>query len=88
MRVKILQRNVYYKVAKIEIEIPDSVDEDMIDEYLNSHEELWVDQLRDRINIKDYKYGFGMDTDDNWTDKDQPSEYRYESKLLMVGGHL
>lgn len=86
MRVKILQRNVYYKVAKIEIEIPDSVDEDMIDEYLNSHEELWVDQLRDRINMKDYKYGFGMDTDENWTYKHQESEYRYESNT--IGGHL
>lgn len=86
MKVKILQRNVYYKVATIEIEIPDSVDEFDIQDYVNDNEELWVEQLNDRINMADLEYGFGMDTDDGWTDKDQPCEYRYE--VNGIGGHL
>ena len=44
MKVKVLQRNVYYKVATIEIEIPDSVDEFDVQDYVNEHEELWVEQ--------------------------------------------
>lgn len=86
MKIKVLQRNVFHKVAEIEIEIPDSVNEDMIDEYVNEHEELWVEQLEEQMRSTDYGYGFGMDTDHGWTDKDHPCEYRYESK--NIGGHL
>ncbi len=86
MKVKILQRNVYYKVAEIEIEIPDSVDEFDVQDYVNEHEELWVEQLEDQMRATDYNYGFGMDTDYNWTDEDQPCEYRYE--VDKIGGHL
>lgn len=86
MKVKVLQRNVYYKVAKIEIEIPDSVDEDMIDEYLMKHEELWAEKLEATMRTTyRYKHGLGMNSGD-WTDKDQPCEYRYESN--KIGGHL
>ena len=55
MKVKILQRNVYYKVATIEIEIPDSVDEFDVQDYVNEHEELWVEQLEDQIRATDYE---------------------------------
>lgn len=88
MKVKILQRNVYYKVAVIEIEIPDSVDEFDVQDHVNDHEELWVEQLEDQMRATDYEYGFGMDTDYNWTDQDQDSEWRYECDELKIGGHL
>ena len=36
MKVKIEQRTVYHKFVELEIEIPDSVETDKIDEYLES----------------------------------------------------
>jgi hypothetical protein len=86
MRVKILQRNVYYKVAAIEIEIPNSINEFDVQEYVNNHEELWADKLEDQMRATDYKNGFGLDTDYNFIDKDQPCEYRYE--VDSIGGNL
>ena len=87
MKVKILQRSVYYKTAELEIEIPNDIDKFDIPEYVNENEDLWVDDIDHKINESEFIFGLGMDSG-NWTDKDQDSEWRYECDELKIGGHL
>lgn len=85
MKVKILQRSVYYKTAELEIEIPNETEN--VDEYLQENEHLWVDEIDHKINESEFIFGIGMDSGD-WTDKDEDSEWRYECHELKIGGHL
>jgi|TARA_R100001460_G_scaffold12135_2_gene28031 hypothetical protein len=85
MKATILHRSVYHKTTEVEIEIPDSVDEFEVQEYLNDNEHLWVDKIDEQMSKAKYEYGLGMDSGD-WTDKDQSCEWRYE--VDGCGGHL
>ena len=87
MKVRILQRSVYYKTAELEIDIPDSVETDKIDDYLLSIEDEWIDKIDHKINESEFIFGLGMDSGD-WTDQDSDSEWRYECDELKIGGHL
>ncbi len=87
MKVKILQRSVYYKTAEVEIDVPNDIHEDEIQEYINDNEELWVDEIDKKIEDSELLFGNGMDSGD-WTDEDQDSEWRYECKDIKFGGHL
>jgi len=88
MKVKILQRSVYYKTAELEIDVPNDIDEFDVQDYINDNEHLWVDKIDKQMSEAEYEYGFGMDSDDGWTDQDQPCEWRYECKDFKFGGHL
>jgi len=97
MKVKILQRSVYYKTAEVEIDIDMNLYDHWrldngkyadIGDYLIENEDLWVDEIDRKLNESEFIYGFGMDDDNNWTDKDQESELRYECDELKIGGHL
>jgi len=96
MKVRILQRSVYYKTAELEIEIPDDWNnkdgienyyDEHINDYLHDNEDLWVDEIDHKINESEFMFGLGMDSGD-WTDTDQESEWRYEIDELKIGGHL
>ena len=87
MKVKILQRSVYYKTAEVEIDVPNDIHEDEIQEYINDNEELWVDEIDKKIADSELLFGNGMDSGD-WTDEDQDSEWRYDIKGMNYGGHL
>lgn len=86
MKVKILHRSVYYKTTEVEIEVPNNIDEFDVQDYLNDNEHLWVDKIDKQMSEAEYEYGFGMDSDEGWTDKDQQCEWRYEVK--GIGAHL
>lgn len=97
MKVKILQRSVYYKTAEVEIDIDMNLYDHWrldngkyadIGDYLIENEELWVDEIDQKLNESEFIFGFGMDDDKNWTDKSQESELRYECDELKIGGHL
>ena len=103
MKVKILQRSVYYKTTELEIEVDENdfqdylrvnnapkgaIAQDYMSDYLIDNEDLWVDEIDQKLNESEFIFGFGMDTDYNWTDKDQESELRYECDELKIGGHL
>ena len=87
MKVRISQRVVYHKIAEVEIEIPNDIDEFDIQDYINDNEDLWVDKMDDKIDESEFLFGLGMDSGD-WTDDDQDSEWRYECDELKTGGHL
>lgn len=103
MKVKILQRSVYYKTAELEIEVDENdfqdylrvnnvpkgapLQEDYMSDYLIDNEDLWVDEIDHKINESEFILGFGIDWI-TWTDKDQDSEWRYECDELKIKGHL
>ena len=97
MKVRILQRSVYYKTAEVEIDINmDVYDHWRLDngkyadigDYLIDNEYLWSDKIDEAISEAPLGFGLGMYDGANWTDKDQPSEWRYECDKLKTGGHL
>ena len=85
MKAIILQRSVYYKTAKVEIEIPNIVRDCDIQEYLMENEHLWSDKIDEEMEGAEFEFGFGMD-EGKWTEKQSPSEWRYE--VNGFGGHL
>jgi len=83
MKVKVMNRSVYYKIAEVEIEIPNETEN--VDEYLQENEHLWVDKLDQKLSSAKHHFGFGMDKG-NWNESSQESETRYECD--KIGGHL
>jgi hypothetical protein len=78
MKVKVIYRQVYHKIAEVEIEIPNDVDEFDVQDYINDHEELWVKDIDE--------YGFGLG--DGMDEKKQDEEWRYHIVDKNFGGHL
>ena len=89
MKIKLYQRQVYYKVGMIEIEIPDLIDYDYGEahEYLINHEDLWADKLEENMDASPLEHGFGMDDLIDWTDHTEESEYMYKLPNGN-GGHI
>lgn len=86
MKVRISTRAVYHKVAEVEIEIPNDIDEFDVQDYINDHEELWVEDIDKKLSGASYEYGFGLG--DGMDEKSQVSEWRYDIKGMNHGGHL
>lgn len=94
MKVKIQNRSVYHKLTEVEIEIDkDDLEHFKIEngkyttiqDYLLENEDVWLDDMDHEINKAEFVFGIGMDSG-SWTDKDQDSEWRYETE--KEGGHL
>ncbi len=96
MKVKIRQRCVYHKIAKIELEIDKNRYQDWIKEnnyniddldyYLSMNEDLWVNKIDDATEKSELQFGFGCYGDFN--EYDSELETRYDCKELKIGGHL
>jgi hypothetical protein len=94
MKVKIMQRSVYHKIAIVEIEIPDTIKKEDTQPYLIDNEDLYVDKIDEKMEKAEYEFGFGTDYDSNshydtdFNERDQESEWRYEIAGKNYGGHL
>jgi len=88
MKVKIEQRSVYHKFVELEIEIPDSVETDMIDEHLLSIEDQWIDKIDHKLNETEFILGTGLYDHPGHIHTDVAHEWRYECKERKIGGHL
>ena len=84
MKVKIMQRSIYHKIAKVEVEIPDDVQD--IHQYLIDNSELYDDSMDYKTSHAPYKFGFGLGK--GMDEKESESECRYECEQLKTGGHL
>tara|TARA_B110000902_G_scaffold176307_1_gene200018 strand:- start:52 stop:345 length:294 start_codon:yes stop_codon:yes gene_type:complete len=97
MKVKIQQRQVYYKFAEIEFDI----DEDefdhyrldngkytSIDEFIIYKEEEWIDDIENKLNESEFVSGNGVDDLKGMNEPESESEWRYECEELKTGGHL
>tara|TARA_R110002074_G_scaffold137593_2_gene282725 strand:+ start:557 stop:820 length:264 start_codon:yes stop_codon:yes gene_type:complete len=87
MKVKIMQRSVYHKYAEIEVEVPNDIKNDDVQEYLMNIEEKWIDNIDSKINESVFVFGNGMEHG-FCTDKNEESEWRYEILGKQYGGHL
>jgi len=85
MKVKITTREVYHKIASVEVSIPDHIKLEDVSEYLNEHSEVYVDEMQYKLNGAKYDYGFG---DECCDEIDQPNETRYDVESKNYGGHL
>tara|TARA_R110000787_G_scaffold282891_1_gene395133 strand:+ start:105 stop:374 length:270 start_codon:yes stop_codon:yes gene_type:complete len=89
MKVKIMQRSVYHKYAEVEIEIPNLIDEESeVHQYLIENEDLYTDQIDEKISKAEYNFGFGLDNDGGLDEKDNESEWRFDIVGKQYGGHL
>ena len=86
MKVKVIYRQVYHKIAEVEIEIPNDVHEFDVSEYINDHTELWIKDMDKKNSEASYEYGFGLG--DGMDEKEQEKEWRYHIVDKNFGGHL
>jgi hypothetical protein len=89
MKVKIIQRSVYHKIAEVEVEIPDDWNKDgneYIQDYLFDNEHLYIDKIDEAMSQTSFGSGHGMiDGMEDWKEE---SEWRYEIEDGKDGGHL
>jgi len=93
MKVKIMQRSVYHKYAEVEVEVPNEIEgyimkEEDIRDYLIDNEDLYFDEIDEKISKTEYEFGFGLDNDKGLDEKDNESEWRFEIVGKQYGGHL
>jgi hypothetical protein len=97
MKVKIQQRQVYYKFAEIEFDIDenefdhyrlDNGKYTSIDEFIIYKEEEWIDDIENKLNESEFVSGNGVDDLKGMNEPESESEWRYECEELKTGGHL
>lgn len=82
MKVKIMQRSVFYKYAEIEIKVSEGND---VEQFLLDNEDIWSNKIENAIKKAKYKIGKGMNSYE-WTNKEEDSERMYLSP--NIGGHI
>ena len=88
MKVKIMQRSVYHKYSELEIEVPDSLKDEEVLDYLNEYPQMYEYEMDSAINEAEYEFGFGLCNDKGLDEKDNESEWRFEIVGKQYGGHL
>ncbi len=88
MKVIISNRSVYYKYAEVEIEIPEGVECNNIQEHLIENEHLYQDEIDKAIGKSEYEFGFGLDECSSMNEQDSESEWRFDVVGEKYGGHL
>tara|TARA_R110001599_G_scaffold330919_1_gene545434 strand:- start:317 stop:586 length:270 start_codon:yes stop_codon:yes gene_type:complete len=87
-KVIISQRSVYYKYAEVEVEIPEGVECNNIQEHLIENEHLYQDEIDKAIDKSEYEFGFGIDECSGMNEQDSESEWRFDVVGENYGGHL
>jgi hypothetical protein len=85
MKVKLTTRQVYHKIAEVEIEIPNMKEEEVAD-YLIENENLYTHEIDKKVSEAEYDYGFGLG--DGMDERDVVEEWRYDIVDKNFGGHL
>ena len=86
--VTIKTRAVYHKVAEVTIEVPDHINDEDVRDWIWDNENMFVDELDDKLSEAVLDYGFGLS--DEFEDRDCESETRYdvyENGQITFGGH-
>ena len=85
MKVKISVRQVYFKTAEVEIDIPKDITTwySDIGTYLNENPELYSNSIFRALEEEEHQEGIGMDSG-HWTDENMDSEWRFDCKELMA----
>jgi len=92
--VTISNRSVYHKYAEVTIPIPKHIKQEDVAEWLFKNENLYTDDLDQRMSEARYEFGFGLDYDannyhkSNFNERESESETRYDIEGEKYGGHL
>jgi hypothetical protein len=90
-KVIVTTRAVYHKVATVEVNVPSTVEDENVQDWLWDNEHLFIDELDDNLDNAKLEYGFGVDTDNGMVWKEEESETRYdvydEMGDVKYGGH-
>jgi len=87
MTVRITERRLYSKIVEVEVDIPDNISIDKVDDYLYENEHLYVSKIEEEMQkakpIQGWAEEFGCS--DN---KQETAETRYDVLTFNYGGHL
>lgn len=90
-KVIVTTRAVYHKVATVEVNVPSTVEDENVQDWLWDNEHLFIDELDDNLSNAKLEYGFGVDSDNGMVWKEEESETRYdvydEMGDVKYGGH-
>ena len=92
--VTISNRSVYHKYAEVTIPIPKHIKQEDVADWLFENENLYVDDLEQRLHESEYHFGLGLDYDannyhkSNFNERESESETRYDIEGEKYGGHL
>jgi hypothetical protein len=87
MKVKVQQRSVYHKFVEVEVEVPDSVEFDGVQEWLTNNDQLWSDQVDQAMFKAPIQFGSGVEEYRGMCELEADTEWRYETPD-GIGGHL
>ena len=63
MKVKIINRSVYHKIAEVEVEVPDGMECNDIHEYILENPEIYENEMDIAVSKASYEFGFGLKND-------------------------
>ena len=83
-----MQRSVYHKYTELEVEVPDNIKDEKVQDYLIENPQIYEYEMDSAINEVKYEFGFGLYNDGGLDEKDNESEWRYDIVGKQYGGHL
>jgi hypothetical protein len=84
--VTISNRSVYHKYAEVTIAIPNNIKQEDVADWLFDNENLYTDDLDQRLHESEYHFGFGLGS--GMDEKESESETRYDIEGENYGGHI
>ena len=88
-QVTITTRAVYHKVASVTIEVPDNIKKEELHDWLLSNEELFIEELDEKLSEARFDYGFGLYDGMDWADSESETRYDLiEDNEIKFGGHI
>ena len=88
MKVKIQQRSVYHKYAEVEIEIPDFIKKENVQQYLMDNDDSFIDKIDEKLLKVEYQYGTGVNDYEGMDEFGVSCESRFDIVGKQYGGHL
>jgi len=91
-KVRISTRQVYHKYVEVEIEIPEEIALENIEDYLVCNEEMYTEDINKELELAEIKSGSGVSEYYGMDEGDTEHEWRYDvleaKKTQIYGGHL
>ena len=90
-KVRISTRQIYYNYAQVDVFVPNTVQDEDLQEYLDANEDLYTDSIDEQLSNHYMEFGFGLDQH-GMCEKSQEEEWRYDvldkNNDPTYGGHL
>jgi hypothetical protein len=90
-KVRISTRQIYYNYAQVDVFVPNTIQDEDLQEYLDANEDLYTDSIDKELSNNYIEFGFGLDQH-GMSEKSQETEWRYDvldkNNEPTYGGHL